>query len=176
MGRAEDWKRHTSQYWYGQPKEVQAAHRKEIGGDFLEAKPNGLFRGNECLAGESYLDWNWSLPHGMPVMTRDLRYVPREILIHKCGCGRFFLDWWSVKICLACRKAAQLAKLRAYTTERAKVRAERRANPPTRPCANCGDPILALRSTKRFCSADCRQADSRKNRKPVPKPAGWALS
>ena len=62
MGRmnAEEWKRYTSQYWYGQSKEVQAAHPKRIGGDILEAKPNGLFRGNECLADEHYLDWNWT--------------------------------------------------------------------------------------------------------------------
>ena len=150
-------------YWYRQPKAARAAHRKEIGGDFLEAKPNGLFRGNQCLAGESYLDWNWTSSHGMPVRW-DADYVPTEILIHKCGCGRFFLDWHSVKVCLVCRKAAQLAKLRAYTAERAARRAERRADPPTSKCQNCGKPAPALRSTKRFCSAACRQADSRRQR------------
>ena len=38
------------------------------------------------------------------------------------------------------------------------------ANPPTRPCENCGEPTPALRATKRFCSAACRQADSRRQR------------
>ena len=165
MGRmnAEEWKRYTSQYWYGQSKEVQAAHPKRIGGDILEAKPNGLFRGNECLADEHYLDWDWDYTHGMSP-SRSASYVGREVLIHKCGCGRFFVDWWSVKVCLVCRKAAQLAKLRAYTAERARLRAERRADPPTRPCANCGKPTPALRSTKRLCSAACRQAQSRLTR------------
>jgi hypothetical protein len=107
---------------------------------------------------KSYADPDSLWPY--PSLPRDLDHSPRARL-HKCGCGAFFIAHWSARVCLACRKAETLAKVRTYTAKRAALRAERDANPPTSKCENCGKPTPALRSTKRFCSAACRQAESR---------------
>ena len=152
---------------YRRPDAERRAVRQQGGLDYeaVEAKPNGLFVGNVCVHDESYGEsdpWpRWVAPYG------PLRLSPRARL-HKCGCGAFFIAHWSARVCLACRKAETLAKVRAYTAERAKLRAERRANPPTGKCQNCGKPTPALRSTRRFCSAACRQAESRWRRANAP--------
>ena len=149
------------------PEELaqQRDYRRSGGLDYhdVEARPDGLFIGNFRVHDESYRDhrlWPQGAPHTSAV--RDPYYFPPRTRLHKCGCGAFFIAHWSTRICLACRNAKTLVKIRAYTAERAKVRAERRANPPTSRCENCAKPTPALRSTKRYCSNACRQADHRR--------------
>ena len=112
---------------YRRPDAERRAVRQQGGRyEAVEAKPNGLFVGNVCVRDESLDD---------PTLGPRVRATSPQPLaqrrLHECGCGAFFIAHWSARVCLACRKAEMLAKVRTYTAERAERRAERRANPPT---------------------------------------------
>jgi hypothetical protein len=70
-------------------------------------------------------------------------------------CKECFIAEKHFRICTSCRQGREKEILSAYTAERAAERAARRATV----CARCGCAMTASRSTKRFCSDRCRNAE-----------------
>jgi hypothetical protein len=100
---------------------------------------------------------NGRLPHSV-AKALDLPMVGYDYRLHDCACGRKFIAHYSFKLCQACRQGRQDAlrsKLDAFTADRAANRAETRQTI----CAHCGQPMTTQRSTKRYCSDACRNAE-----------------
>jgi hypothetical protein len=70
-------------------------------------------------------------------------------------CNECFIAERHFRICTSCRQGREKWILDDFTAERAAERAARRATH----CARCGCEMTARRSTRRFCSDKCRNAE-----------------
>jgi hypothetical protein len=82
---------------------------------------------------------------------------PDKRAIRHCLCGAFFVHVRSRQYrrlkCADCTKTAEASRRRRALGRRSQKRAEMRQ---WRRCQQCGEPIEAKRSTRRFCSDLCR--------------------
>jgi hypothetical protein len=78
------------------------------------------------------------------------------------GCGRLFLRPVNSRSgrCHECLRQASLDRLRRLNGRRKAEAAENRAL-MCDVCWECGEPMIAARSTRRFCSDRCRQRSHR---------------
>jgi hypothetical protein len=79
-----------------------------------------------------------------------------------CGCGQPFIAHDArMKTCEACKAHAQPARRTRRATE---------AQPsPTTACAQCGQRVVAQRSTRMYCSRACQQAAYRQRHQDRPR-------
>jgi hypothetical protein len=80
-----------------------------------------------------------------------------ERAVYRCQCGAFFVgqrsrQWRRLK-CDDCAKTAEAMRRRRALDRRSEKRGEARQG---KRCEQCGKPIEAKRSTRRFCSGLCR--------------------
>ena len=110
--------------------------------------------------------WRGGFPAPKPITAPHVHSW--ETHVYTCEqCGRQFYRTYIARgtnaLCSdVCIKRARSASLSKATSER---RAAARAD---RKCVTCGKPIKAQRSTKHFCSSDCRVAAHRSKAKAKP--------
>jgi hypothetical protein len=95
--------------------------------------------------------------------TRQTQKVTKYRII-PCGCGRTFIAHDArMKTCEACQAHAQPARHTRRATE---------AQPsPTTACAQCGQRVVAQRSTRMYCSRACQQKAYRERHQNEPRSA-----
>jgi hypothetical protein len=120
-------------------------------------------------------------------LVEQLGLPPGCYLLRRCssgvygeGCGAPFIagsrfsNACKVQRCSACRDKADHARIARWVAKRSMARENARLARPGITCAVCGKALAfmldAHRSTKKYCSAACRQAAHRERSHNAPKP------
>jgi hypothetical protein len=93
----------------------------------------------------------------VPDVARGYQTGPNARFLLACHCGAAFVGAAQAVHCPPCKRAAALAATRAAVR---RIRARRRSALPLA-CRQCGAPMTAKRSTRIFCSGNCRVAAHR---------------
>jgi hypothetical protein len=113
-------------------------------------------RDGALFAGEVQVYTNF---RGLAEPCRESLGLCNHAKLHCCGvCGRRFVARWATRRCSAeCRKPVAAASLEKHRTKYKGLR-ERYPDRRAFVCAHCGQADDGRRSSRKYCSAACRQA------------------